>query len=116
MAAGCTDTAKIIRRKFQNGNARPEEILLVANVLIGGDKEIELVNSQRQQCAVLCSSPPSSLNAGAIVSAEEMAHGPRDSFVQSDPHAGASSTASERSRTRHAISRVTDGKHSRNSS
>jgi len=61
---------------------RPEEILLVANVLIGGDKEIELVNSQRQQCAVLCSSPPSSLNAGAIVSAEEMAHGPRDSFVE----------------------------------
>ena len=82
MAAGCTDTAKIIRRKFQNGNARPEEILLVANVLIGDDKEIELVSSQRQQCAVLCSSPPSSLNAGAIVSAEEMAHGPRDAFVQ----------------------------------
>jgi len=39
--------ARIVRGKFQNGNIRTHKILLIANVLIGGDKEIELPGGQR---------------------------------------------------------------------
>ena len=44
-------------------------------------------------------------------------HRPRRAFVQEDSHvAGESNACPERSNTRQAKSRVTDGKHSRNSS
>ena len=57
-------------------------------------------------------------NSGAFVTGQQLAHRPRHALVQQDVHVGvgASKADSERSRSLQAISRVTDGKHSRNSS
>src|SRR5213596_1239725 len=64
------------------------------------------------------SAPANPLWGLALVAGQDSAHRPRDALVQQDFHAlaGASSAASERSRTRRAMSRVTEGKHSRKSS
>jgi len=51
------------------------------------------------------------------MTAQDLVHGPGDAFVQQDSHAADGIKAcSERSNTWRANSRLTDGKHSRNSS
>ena len=86
------------------------------NVLIGRNEKIELAAANCISAPFLITLPAAFLNAGTLMCGEQMPHGPRDALVQQDSHTGASSIASERSKTRRAISRLTDGKHSRNSS
>ena len=59
------------------------------------------------------------LSQNEVNLSEDLLHGvvtDGNTLIQKYLHAGASSDCSDRSRIRHAISRVTDGKHSRNSS
>src|ERR1017187_6786160 len=112
------DATIIIGRKFQNGNLPASEILLVTNVLVGRDEQVEFVFRQPEQIAVLDPAPAALLGGGTFMAGKKFAHRPGDAFVQKNFHSatGVSSADSELSRTRQAIARVTDGKHSRNSS
>ena len=83
--------------------------------LIRRDEQIELTLRQPNQISVLHPTPPSLLGGGAFVASEQTAHRPRNALIQKDPHA-VRRADSDRSRSWQAIWRVTDGKHSRNSS
>jgi len=74
--------------------------------------------SQTQEIAVLDAAPTALLGRQAHMTRKYFVHGPRDAFILQDFHAaaGVSRADSELSRTRQAMGRVTEGKHSRNSS
>ena len=114
---GChADTAKIISRAVPRQQSWNGEDSVDNECSVGRDTRIELLRSQRQSFAVPYAVHPCS-DLDAVVPGEPACRaGPWDALVQQDSHAGASNTASERSKTCRAISRVTDGKHSRNSS
>ena len=112
---GREETAQVVRGEFQDRDAASGEVLLVADVLVGGDKQVELAIRQTEQVAVLDAAPTAFLGSSAFVANEQLVHRPRHALVQEDSHV-ASSTDSERSKSWRAIWRVTDGKHSRNSS
>jgi hypothetical protein len=69
-----------------------------------------------QQLPICDSTPTPVLRSYALVARKNLIQRPGHALVQKNLHAGASRALSERSKTRQAISRVTDGKHSRNSS
>lgn len=110
------DAAEVVAGKLDDRDAASGEVLLVADVLVGRDEPVELQFRQPKEVAVLDSAPTPFLRCGAGVIGEQLVHRPRHAFVQQDVHAGASSADSERSKTAQAMARVTDGKHSRNSS
>lgn len=114
-ARGGLDAMKVVRRKLDNRDLASGEILLVANVLVGRDKEIAFALDQPEELTVFDAAPPTLLRSGAIVANENLVHRPGHTLVEEDIHV-ATSDASERSRRRQAISRVTEGKHSMNSS
>ena len=116
LGGGGEDAPEIIRREFQDGDDPARQVLLIANVLIGGDEEIEVSLGLAKEFAVLDAFPALLLRGDALVAGEQSVHRPRDAFVQQDSHAGATKADSDRSNTRHASSRVVVGKHSRNSS
>ena len=118
LGGGGLNAAEFVGGKFQDGDAPAREVLLIADVLVGGDEQVELGFGQAQQVAVLDAAPASLLGRRSFMAGEQLVHRPGDALVQKDSHAaaGESSARSERSRMRQAISRVTLGKHSRNSS
>jgi len=105
----------VVGRQFENSNVSMRQILLVAKVLVGSDKHTVFILRDPEQVAILETSPPAALRTSASVSTKMFGQRPRNALVENDPHA-ASRAASERSKTRHAMSLVTDGKHSMNSS
>ena len=115
---GSTDAAQVVGGKFENRNAATGEVLLVTDVLIGRNEQVEAAFGQAQQVAILDASLAAFLGVDGIMANEEIVHWPRHALVQQDSHAGvgASKAVSDRSKTLQAISRVTNGKHSRNSS
>lgn len=111
------DAAEVVGCEFDDCNPATEEVLLITDILVGSDEQIELDFGLPEQIAVLDSSPALFLRSSAIMAGKKPAHRPRHALVQQDLHAAAASSAdSERSRTWQAISRVTEGKHSMNSS
>ena len=115
--SGCgEDAAKVVAGKLDDRDAASGEVLLVADVLVGRDEQVEFRFRQPQEITVLDSAPAALRRRGSGVACEQPVHRPWHTFVQQDVHAGASSADSERSRTAQAIARVTDGKHSINSS
>ena len=112
---GSKDPAQVVGRKDKNRKAASHQILLIPEVLIGRDEQIELTLRQPNQISILHPTPPSLLGGGALVASEQTAHRPRNTLIQKDPHAFRRAD-SDRSRSWQAIWRVTDGKHSRNSS
>lgn len=91
---------------------------MVADVLVGGEEQVKLRFGEAEQLPILDSAPPAPRHRHAFVTDKQLVDRPGDAFIQQDSHAeaGVSNATSEHSRTRQAISRVTDGKHSRNSS
>lgn len=112
----CHNAPKVIRVEFENGDLPTLEVLLVANVLIAGDEEVEFCLRFLNQFSVFYSMPTAFLGGSASMTHENFVHRPWDALVQKDSHAVAKRADSERSNTDTAISRVTVGKHSRNSS
>ena len=110
------DASEVIGGKLDDRDAASGEVLLLADVLVGRDEKVELRFRQPEEVAALDFSPAPFLRRGAGVTGEQRVHWPRHVFVLQDVHAGASSADSERSKTAQAMARVTDGKHSRNSS
>ena len=108
----------VVRGKFKNGDLPSREILLIAHVLIRRDEYVEFSFCTTKEVSILEASPAAPLRRLASMSGEELVHGPWNALVQKDFHdiAGANSANSDVSKTRRANSRVTDGKHSRNSS
>jgi hypothetical protein len=49
------DDSAVVRRNDEYGNPKTAEILLVINMLIGRDKDVELLIRHLEQHAVLCS-------------------------------------------------------------
>ena len=109
------DAAEGVSREFKNRDTASGKVLLVTDVLVGGDEQVELSFGERSRSPFLMPPQP---RFWAIVQSWPTSSlcGPWHALVQQDSHAdaGASRADSERSRTRRAISRVTDGKHSRN--
>ena len=105
----------VVGRKFKNRNLPAGKILLITKILIRGDKEIEFSFGKFQEGSVLDSVPPQFVRAAAAIPDQKPRQWPGHAFVQENPHA-ARSAASEHSSTLRAISLVTDGKHSVNSS
>jgi len=71
-----------------------------------------------EEAAIFDAAPAVLLGSGTVVAGQQPVHRPRHTLIPQDSHAatGSSKASSERSKIRRAISRVTDGKHSRNSS
>ena len=116
--SGSKDSAQIIRRKFQDRNPPATEVLLITDTLIGGDEQIELPFRQAQEFAVCDAFPTAIAYRYALVAGKAITHWYWQAFVQQDSHSYDldSKAVSDRSKTRRAISRVTDGKQERNSS
>lgn len=112
------DSPQLVRGKLEDADAPSGEVLLVAKVLVRCDKQVEFGLGQPQKLAVLDAAPATFLGRRAGVSGEQFVQGPGHTLVQQNVHAAssASSVDSDRSKTRHAISRETVGKQSRNSS
>jgi hypothetical protein len=91
---------------------------LILDILVRGYEEVEFPFGKAKQIAIGNTAPPSPLRRLTLMIRKEFMQRPRDTFVEEDFQAavGETNAASDRSRTRRAISRVTDGKHSRNSS
>ena len=109
------DCRPVVGRQFEYGDFAIGQILLIAEVLVGGHKEIELLLRELEQIPILETSPPAALRAGAGMDTKMFGQRPRNALVEDKSHA-ASRAASERSNTRQAKSLVTEGKHSINSS
>lgn len=104
-----------VGRHLENRELSGRQVLLVAQILVRGDEEIVFLFGQTQKVAVFKPAPTATLRTRANVADKVFGQRPRDTLVEDNPHA-ARSAASESSRTWQAISLVTDGKHSRNSS
>jgi hypothetical protein len=90
---------------------------LISNVLIRGDKKLKTFFGEAEQLSICNAAPATLLRCFAFVFNEQHVDGPGDALVQKNSHTvGDSKADSDRSKTRQAITRVTDGKHSRNSS
>ena len=101
---------------FEDGDPSLGKILLIAEVLVGGDEEIEFRFSHAQKLAVAETSPAPVARRHAFMTDEQMAEWPRHALVQQDSHeTEAMITDSERSRSSQAIPRLTEGKYSTNS-
>jgi hypothetical protein len=109
------DRCPVVGRQFKDRDFPVRQVLLVAKVLVGCHKEIVFLFSKSEQITILETSPSTALRTGACMAVKMLGQWPWNTLVENDPHA-ASRAASERSRTLHAMSLVTDGKHSRNSS
>jgi hypothetical protein len=113
---GRHDSSQVIGGNFEDGDPPISEVLLVADILIAGDEQVEFQLRLSNQVSILDRVPTALLGGGARVPEQQLVHRPRDALVQKDSHAVANRADSERSNTPTAISRVTVGKHSRNSS
>src|ERR1017187_7000633 len=109
------NAAQIVGGEFEDRDAATGEILLVTNVLIRRNKEFKLASGPLQQLPVLDAAPSVLLDSAALVTRKHLMHRPWHALVQQDSHA-VSRADSDRSNIRQAISRVTDGKQSINSS
>ena len=110
------DPAQVIRGEFKDRNPKTSEILLVTDVLVRGNEDFESAFGQPQQLAIFDAAPPARLGRSAFMANEKFVHRPGNALVQQDFHAGISNADSDRSKIRRAISLVTEGKHSKNSS
>jgi hypothetical protein len=112
------DAPEFVRGKLKDRDAAAREILLVAQVLIRCEEQIELAFSQFEQPSIFDSAPALLLRGATFVADEQPVHGPRHTLIEQNLHAdtGSSRADSEHSKIWHAIARVTDGKHSKNSS
>jgi len=101
-----------------DGNPAVLQILLIADVLVRSNKNLELALGPAQEVSVFDSAPATLLHRTALMAWEEFVHRPGNTLVQQDLHAvaGVNKADSDRSKTRRAISFVTEGKHSKNSS
>jgi len=111
----CSNGIPIIGGQLEDGDFATGEILLVAQILVRRDKQVIVFFGQAQQVPVFESAPAAPLRTGANMFREVPGQRPRNALVENDLHA-ANSAASDISSTWQAISRVTDGKHSRNCS
>jgi len=113
---GGHETAELVRGQFQNGDAATGEVLLVAEVLVRGQEEVEVLPGKIQQLTILDAFPTQLLRGAAFMAGEPPVQRPWHALVEEDRHAAGWSTAAcEWSSMRTAISRVTVGKHSMNS-
>jgi hypothetical protein len=112
------DASKVVGGKLQNRKTTTLKVLLVTQILVRRDEQVELALGQPEQVAVPDAAPTALLRRRALATRKKSVHRPWYAFIQQNSHAAEerSSADSELSRTRRAISRVTDGKHSRNSS
>ena len=110
------DSAQVIGGEFEDRNPKASEILLVSDVLVRGNEDFEFAFSQAQQLAIFDAAPSALLGRSAFMADEESVHRPGNALVQQDFHAGINNADSDRSKIRRAISLVTEGKHSKNSS
>ena len=96
----------------------PAEVLLITDILIGRDKKVEMSFCQPQEFTVLDAFPTAIARGNALVFIKDVAHWYWKTFVQQDSHPYDldNNAVSDLSNTRQAISRVTDGKQTRNSS
>ena len=94
------------------------EVLLIADTLIGSDEKVELGFCQTQEFTVFDAFPTTIADRYALMAGKAITHWYGQAFVQQDSHPYDldSKAVSDRSKTRQAILRVTDGKQERNSS
>jgi hypothetical protein len=90
--------------------------LQITDVLVRGNEELESAFGLPQQLAIFDASPPTPLRGSIFMADKEFVHRPWNALIQQDFHAGISNVDSDRSKIRRAISLVTEGKHSKNSS
>src|SRR5438874_9745470 len=110
---GALYTPQVVGGKFNDRDLESGKILLVAEVLIGRNKNVEFTFSFPKEVAVFESTPTALLCSGAFVVSKEFAHRPGNTFIQQNLHAetAARRADSDRSSTWRAISLVTEGKH-----
>ena len=65
-SAGSHDAAQVVGGEFEDGDAAPGEVLLVADVLVTGDEKIELRLRERLPCGSV-----SSWNSRAVTGSSE---------------------------------------------
>jgi len=116
--SGSDNSTQIIRREFKNGDVALTEVLLITDILIGGDKKVEMSFCKTQQFTVFDAFPTTIACRYALMFSKDIAHWYWKAFVQQDPHPFYvdNNAVSERSNIRQAMSRLTDGKQARNSS
>jgi hypothetical protein len=115
---GGLNAAQVVGGEFENCNVKTGQVLLIAHVLVRSNEKLELAFRPTKQFSMLDSAPTTFLGRSTLVTGEEFVHRSGNALVQQDSHAavGISSAVSERSKMWRAISHVTEGKHSRNSS
>ena len=91
---------------------------MIADTLIGREEEIELAFRETQEFTVFDTFPTTIAYSCTLVARKRVTHWYRQAFVQQDAHPYdlESKAVSDRSKTRQANSRLTDGKQERNSS
>jgi hypothetical protein len=57
----CLKAAEIIRRKLKNANPASRKILLIAEILVGGDEQIEFRFCRAEELSIDQSSPATKL-------------------------------------------------------
>ena len=113
---GGPDSTQVIGGELEDPNPKASEILLISDILVRGNEDLEFAFRQPQQLTIFDASPPTSLRGSAFMTDKEFVHRPWNALIQQDLHAGISNADSDRSKIRRAISLVTEGKHSKNSS
>lgn len=108
--------ARLRGGELDDGDPPRLQILLIAEVLIRCHEYIEVLFRQSNKVSVLDSRPSHAAGGVALMPDQHPAERPRHTLIQEDSHEAVSSAASLLSRTRHASSRGTEGKHSMNSS
>jgi len=116
--SGSENSTQIVRRKFEDRNPTSTKVLLVTDTLIGSNEKVEPAFCQTEEFAVLDAFPTTIAYRYTFVAGKNVAHWYGQAFVQQDSHPYDldNKAISDRSKTRQAISRVTDGKQARNSS
>jgi hypothetical protein len=72
----------LIARQKKNGKSRIRKVLLIAEILIGGNKNIELAFCSRQQGAILDSAPSHFLRGTNVSMAQTFLYYPRRAFIE----------------------------------
>src|SRR5438067_13261413 len=91
----CFNAPDLLGREFENCDAAPSKVLLIRNVLIGGDKQVELSFRKPEQITVLDPAPTPLLSRRADMGGEQLVHWPWNTLIQEHVHAGASNAASD---------------------
>lgn len=115
---GCgLEQSKLVGRLFQNGDASAGDVPLIGKILVRGKEKIELSFGEGEEFAVLDALPTHLLRGAAVMSGERLVERPWHTLIEKNSHAARPRIAArDCSSIRTAISRVTVGKHPRNSS